>query len=721
MNDRSFPRTSILAVCVLMQQTGTGQQAATPAADAAAAGVEAAQLHLKLRQPEECRQALAAVLAAEPGNVEALRLLGRLELSLGKAAEADAAGARALQQSPDDAEARLIRAAAQRKLGKPDEAAKLQAGIPEEALARWREEYPEEAAPTPDAPLPAPVPDAEAVRTAERATATDLELEKARAALAASNLPEADTLTEAAIARWPENTDAQMLRADFLSTAKRLPEAVALLRQLKAAHPAGAAAFPAQLDLAYALNESGLKEEAKAAFTEAATEAYPPEVRTAATTALAELRHGELLEAGEKALADGKMPVAQNFSEELMMLAPQCPLALAFRASVFQATGQPEKALDILSNLKTKAPLGKRFDPQMAYAGALASTRNYSSAIRQYEEVLKHPDQYSEEERKDAESELRSLKDESSPNLFTEVTGGSFEEGDLWRGTAQYRGALSEDGTRVIARFSTDIIRIAEGVYPSAMHEERWYAKAGVELQAAKDWKATLLAGGFDNGGMASASLDHENADGLSFSLRAAWNDPVRDTLLIEALDGRQHTLAANLSIPFGGNYFAFDFTAAGRQVEVDGSDIGRGFDLDGQVRWHPWKIDNPFYLAYAAEYSGFDANHRNWRNEAHDYFQCEDCYLPRCADAILPSVNRHALQAHAGFQLSKDVQAALTVEAAWRQETDDIELGSVAEMSWHMGTNADFIGRVEYYTGGAGPNAGSSVVLATAGIKIYW
>ena len=86
-----------------------------------------------------------------------------------------------------------------------------------------------------------------------------------------------------------------------------------------------------------------------------------------------------------------------------------------------------------------------------------------------------------------------------------------------------------------------------------------------------------------------------------------------------------------------------------------------------------------------------------------------------------MPRVNRHAFQVHVGTDLGRELTVALTGEVAYRQEVRETEFGAVGEAFWHITPNADLNVRLEYYTGGAGPNSGSSVLVGTAGLKLSW
>ena len=57
----------------------------------------------------------------------------------------------------------------------------------------------------------------------------------------------------------------------------------------------------------------------------------------------------------------------------------------------------------------------------------------------------------------------------------------------------------------------------------------------------------------------------------------------------------------------------------------------------------------------------------------------------------------------------------------AWREEASQTEFGAVAELIWKISDRASINARVEYYSGGAGPNAGEDVILGALGSRWTW
>ncbi len=670
---------------------------------------ELAGLMLKMKKLPDARQAAAAALAADPASRDALMIAGRVAMLEGNGQEALEYADKALALMPDDTTARLLKGTALASMHKNDLAAPFFEDVPGEALTAWREEFPLTA-------TPEVLPTGLKAVPVEQESPMDREVEAARTVLAAKDYPQADRLSSELVQKYPENLDAALLRADLLSESKQYMAAISVLQSVKLLYK-GSEPFPGDSDLASAMADAGRTADAVALFREiAGNKERPLAERSAAATAAQATLCASLLEDGEKALDKGELKKAEMISSQLVTITPQCPNALTLRARSLKASNKPEEAVRIFSVLKDKADGGK-FDPQVDYAASLAAACRYRDAVRAYQEITARPGIYSPEEVKTASEEIRSITDDSGGRLITEYTGASFEEGDVQRAAVSL--SLPRMGqTRLLGGILWDQISLKAESFPYGREEDRITAYAGFETKLENGQRFTGLAGSTGDEILGSAAFQWDCREGTCFLLRGAWNDPAHDTLLLEAMDGRQHVLSANLQHKLAPGFY-LDATAKGRIVEVDGNRLGTGFKGEAQLRFQPWEKNANLWVAYQAEYSTFSAREDAWRRSVDAFF--EDSEGLEARDAVLPKVNRHALQAHVGGDLGKALTLALTGEVAYRQETRGTEFGAIGEAFWHISPSTDFNLRLEYYTTGAGPNSGSSVMMGTAGLKVSW
>lgn len=676
-----------------------------------------ATLYLKLGQTDDCRAALAALLRTEPKNPAALRILARLEFRLHRFEEAAKAAGSALAAASDDADAVVIKAAALTALGRADEADKLITNLPSAEISKRENalglatNHP--AAQPDDAPSPdSPEPDTQPLDTA---------LDNARAALEKRDLKAADGLTADAIKEWPHNKEAIALRADFLTEAGRPAEAIHLYRKLKATHDAASGPFPEQIDFAFALNDAGLVDEARQAFAVIiADKRYRAEDRKQAAKVIAEQRLNSLLAQGAAALERGSCDEAGRICDELIKERYASPDVQVFHADVLHAQGRNAEAAAIYEQIKKAIPVARRFDSQNDFAAALAGSLNYNGAAAAYEEIVAHPALYTEEEVKEARDELRDLHEDHFPRLTSELVSGSFDEGKIWRVNSRFL-SMRSGHRRYITGAAWDHVELDAKLFPSAKTSDCISAIAGIEQQLNARWSGTLLVGGFNGGVMASVAADYTSTHDLVATLRLAANDPARDTLLLEAMNGRQHSLSVDVTSPLG-KYFAIDSTLLARQIDIEGDSIGHSAGIESQFRWHPFTVKQDTWLAYVLEVKSFSARSGTFDQHVREFFGTnESALMPEVYDAIPKRINRHALQAHTSVPLTKNLIAAMTGEIARRFETDKTEYAVIGELKWKLNARADINARLEYDTGGAGPNTNGSVTLGTLGLKWSW
>lgn len=674
-----------------------------------------AGLYLKLGQLAECRQALASVIAAEPGNVEAYVLQARLELKEGKFAPALKAADSALALAPDDVDATIIKARALSGLGKANEAGKLLAHLPADVVKDRGEELDGTGARSADSNddrSPSRVP----VKTGEEEL--DKALDGARAALDAHRSADAERLTATALKLSPDNDDAIALRAEALSDLGRPSEAVEMLRKLKARHRPGKP-FAEELALAYALQDAGQTDEARRSFEAVANDPQQSDSdRASARTALEDIVAASQVEAGEKALDAGDLMEAKKCADAACKARPDDADALLLRARVQAVTGESSAAVKELEALKAKTPTGKRFDGQGAYATALAANTRYEDAIAAWQEVA-DSSLFTSEERADARESIDRLSEAHMGSGNAEAMYGSFEEGELWT----FKSRLSADRhgrNRWFFDGELDAVDLDPRLFPRGVSEERFNAAVGVDRVLNDQWRGHLAVGGFEDGAFARAGATLSTSGGAEWSLDFAWNDLARDTLLLYAMDGRQHSVEANVVMPLG-KHFIVDAALKGRKIDADGTDIGHAIGTETQLRWHPFGLTDELYLAYALELKDFSGEEAAFDRAAHRFFGASSPFVPGVYDAVPDRINRHALQAHGSVPLAPGLTAVAMAEVAWRQETDQTEYGALAEVNWSVNARTRVNARIEFYSGGAGPNAGSNVVMATLGTTWKW
>lgn len=691
-----------------------------PAAPAAAEDLtpdkaaKLAGLYFKLNQNADCRATLDRLLAKSPNHVPGLVLLGKLELREKRPDAAIKAATRALSVAPDDMDATVLKAYALLSQGKEGDATKLLARVPSSELDSRSEDYKiaEAATPSPDSPASGP-------SSKDAADLLDEKLNLVRSALNKNDLAQADKLSKAAVSESPSDLQAVTVRADVLMRQGRADEAVKILQAAKASYPKGRAPFPAELDLASAQAEAGQTAEAMRAFQAIANdERFTPEDREEARKALTEDRRSSLVTAIESALDKGQKDEATRLIAEALALCPQCPEVRALHARVLDSTGQSAAAVQKLEEIKAALPAGAKFDGQLAYAQALRNDRQYGKSAAEFRSVA-NDSTFPEQDRVDARDQLEDLQRNDLAGGEAELITGKFEEGRLWRVDSQL-SSTRIGRTRYLGRFNWDNVELSDTLYPRSITKDIFSVTAGIDHRFDPNWSANLMVGGYRTGAMGNGGVVYQDAKGMALGLDLAWDAPVRDTLLITAMDGRQQAITLNAEVPMG-TQFAWTASALARQVDVNDSNIGDGYGLESQFRWYPFKRERDIYVAYALELKQFNHDFTAFERESRKFFGVSEGWVPHCDEAIPERINRHALQLHGSVPLWPKLLASGTTEIAWREEASQTEFGAIAELIWKINDHASINARLEYYSGGAGPNAGEDVILGALGSRWTW
>lgn len=712
-------RFHVLALTTLLA-AATPLWSQSPASPAAAEDLtpdkaaKLAGLYFKLNQNADCRATLSRLLAKSPNHLTGLVLLGKLELREKHSDAAIKAADQALSISPDDMDATVLKAYAFLAQGKEADATKLLARVPSSELDSRSEDYKiaEAATPAPDSPASGPL-------SKDAADILDEKLDLVRSALAKNDLSQADKLSQAALAQAPGDLQATTVRAEMLVRAGRADEAVKILQEAKDAYPKSRGPFPAELDLADAKAEAGQTAEAMSAFKAIANdERFTAEDREQARKALTEDRRSTLVAAIESALDKGQKDEATRLLTEALTLCPKCPEVRALHARVLAATGQSAAAVSQFEEIKAALPAGQKFDGQVAYAQALRGDQQYRRSAAEFSSVVTD-ERFPEQDRVDARDQLDDLQRNDLAGGEAELITGKFEEGRLWRVDSQL-SSTRVGRTRYLGQFDWDNVELSDTLYPRSVTKDIFSVTAGIDHRFDPNWSANLMVGGYRNGAMGNGGVVYQDAKGMALGLDLAWDAPVRDTLLITAMDGRQQAITLNAEVPMG-TQFAWTATALARRVDVNDTNIGDGYGLESQFRWYPFKRERDIYVAYALELKQFNHDFTAFERESHKFFGVSEGWVPHCDEAIPERINRHALQLHGSVPLWPKLLASGTTEIAWREEASQTEFGAIAELIWKISDHASINARVEYYSGGAGPNAGEDVILGALGSRWTW
>lgn len=394
------------------------------------------------------------------------------------------------------------------------------------------------------------------------------------------------------------------LEAEQLKDQGDYERAISLLHKLKKRFRN--AIFPFQDQLAYTLADAGEKEAAREAFKEIENNpAYPEDQRVKAREEIKGMEVEDLVVKGYAAL-EGRVNwrQARQINAILMGRHASHPDAIGFHASMLSLSGQCEKAIAILEQLRD----AQFSDQQFPHAGMLAEcyyqVGDFDKAKAAYREAFEMPAIEAREQLALRDSH-QGFRRETRPTVETSVTTQSEESGDT---------LTSEVAARVPFGAGWAIGATASQI--NGDEDDRQEAYANVEKSWGPGYFAKLEAGANAGAAAYSATLGKRKRALGSTAWETSYhkNETVEDTAELSSGDGRQdrialdlqHDVTPGLRLAAGGGY---------RTVESDDKSLGNGYELNFEAAYG-WNMANSrqrsFEVAYVADVSSFDGDEAN-------------------------------------------------------------------------------------------------------------
>ncbi len=715
-----------ISLLTLQPQAAPGQQTAPALANDATADLdvsdtalnalptaelaEVANVLLKLKHNADSLRATRLLLNREPNNHMALINAGKLSLTEGQAKEAAQYAARVLKSDSNNPDALLIQCEASWQLGDTATAISSLKLADAEDIERWRSQMPlsidlKKALPT----------DTEVVDSADNAK--DRFLDEVALAVEARPLSTADSVSSDALRRYPSDARAAALRAEYLMRANRAPEALALMRRTAASRTWENNAFPAQDILATALTETGDRQAARQAWQHIlANASYSAEQRTEAKQNLKDLDCADLLDSGDQALTAKDLVRADAIATQLEASHPHSDEVRAFRARNLLAHGHPAEAVAILTALKATAPPGRLFTEQSLLAEGLAAKRDYNGSKAAWDAILQSPDT-SIEQKATAREALQDIKASTAGQFEAQALLAHLDEGEVLR-TAGTIKTRKQGSLQWLAGFHRDEIDLSNKRFstPSFL-TSREEGYIGAEIDLGPSLALTATAGAWNNGALGTLMLERNGAHSYA-SLQITANERALDSLLLEALEGRQHKILAAIELPLTDS-LRFEAALGARNINAMSENIGSGFISETAVRWYPLLANPNLSLGYHVEVSSFDAKDNSWNTVNREISRLDRPTEYLSIDDVLPHrINRHGLQLQWTKQWDDHWKTNLFTEGAYRQESTSFEYGFHGSIIRNLSEDLSISVDAQYDSSGNGPNTGSAVYMTGVGLN---
>lgn len=262
--------------------------------------------------------------------------------------------------------------------------------------------------------------------------------------------------------------------------------------------------------------------------------------------------------------------------EELTRLYPDQPEGPYYTAVAALLNHQPLAAYKILHTLKNSSYRDGGFPYQSDLAEASRGSGDREAAIEEYKKALESPsltpDEYIHLRRGLDQLYSEELSSASASSDYTWLSKDT-----VWRQEGYFETPI--DGTlRIGAGYRRDEIGIEPGVTIPGVRSVRQDGYMKIIQDYDAEWRSTWIVGGWAQQPLGGVQvLRKEDNNHIQFSLLA--NEPARDTIRLESLDGRQDRVGIEASYNPAPDDYLFAETN-GRLVMLDDRELGKSDDF---------------------------------------------------------------------------------------------------------------------------------------------
>lgn len=336
--------------------------------------------------------------------------------------------------------------------------------------------------------------------------------------------------------------------------------------------------------------------------------------------------------------------------------------------------GNYHESTRILQELRLTGFQQKPFPYNVDLAQSALHAGHWHGAVTAYREFLEE-NYVTDELRREVRTVLDQLYRRHLTEIRVEADSYLLDSGMVWRERLGVRHQLTHN-TRVFAEAAREDVKIDAAVNLRS----RWFDAnegwAGMEYQFNEHWSASAWLGGANVGLQGGARVSHRWGEKGEVYLEGFAHERARDGLLLQALDGRQHSLS------LGGSYYVLPRILvygelSPRQVVLNGEELGRGLNASWNVEFFALRDATPrLIFGYRGVASAFSRRSGNLGLIA-------PVAAPGLAVAaqqlllnqlVLSSIHREGLYADWRAQVFGPVYLHTRVGADWAFERDSAE-----------------------------------------------
>lgn len=567
------------------------------------------------------------------------------------------------------------------------------------------------------------------------------EIERGIFALQRADVPQAQAVLSMLERDFPTHRDVLGYRAIFMAKTGRGREALDLLFSKKIEADKQGLPFSQQDALADVHLEMKDYRMAIAATREILdSPLYDYDMKNAAMQKLHEIAVAQTVDAGYRALIDGRRSKAREILESLKAFAPASLETRVFQAEVALAYNEAARALSELEGLKPLFP-SQPFPGQLALGGALYQSGRWEESFKAYSEILDMPG-YDAEDRFSALWQRRDILPLIRPVSVFETQFTDETEGQVLSADASYTTAWIHDW-RFSASARADYVDLDGASFFGPRDTTRFEGRVTAQRRIGPNYFVEAVAGGHEDGAVLGARFGRYSNGQLGWHLGYTYGERSTESLSLMALNGRENRAEFRVSGPLSDRW-VLDFTAYHHTIEVDGGRIGDGYGFEGaldfilvtETRKRP-----EVSIGYFGEYHKFDSARSVPPSVSKEYRKAivpDEEVRPALArteeirratpasfgreifDTLVdPETNRHGLRLTVRKNFDDRWSGYVQAGSYYAFDDETLEYILAAGMEYYLSDSAMIYAEVRYDSNGRAANTGSGVFEANLGALV--
>lgn len=260
-------------------------------------------------------------------------------------------------------------------------------------------------------------------------------------------------------------------------------------------------------------------------------------------------------------------------------------------------------ANDVLRSLKQAQFDGRLYPYETDLAASAFAAGDWHRAMLSYQELLRHHklgDQLRDEVRRTLDDLYRT----HLPRLDLTAATVRLERAEAWRYGASH-GMHVSDRHWIDIRYGRDDVDIEAAPGLQATRADRQEISVNLSTVYDRRTRTDVWAGAFGDGGLGGARATITFARQREAFLEISLNARSTDSLTLEAIDGRQHSIGLGLNwlVEADLNLAA---RAQVREVRIEGMRLGRGSSLDLNFDYTIWRQGPRITVGYRGSIGQF-------------------------------------------------------------------------------------------------------------------